>query len=153
MSGRCIDQAKLHASGGELYNTGFGPIIGPAKAIKKILEAWAEIHIGIIKRDFSDKIKRWVCLLCKQPAKILKLELKALTLLTIRSRNEREASHQIAHYLATKGYREGFVGEEIKKAKSDPYYKDARDVFAREKSKFEVTRFEQIKAERIVFGC
>jgi hypothetical protein len=36
--------------------------------------------------------------------------------------------------LATKGYSEGFVEEEIKKAKSDRYYKGARDVFARETS-------------------
>jgi hypothetical protein len=68
LSGWCIDQAKLHVSCSEFYNAYFVPITGSGKTIKKILKEWVESHIGIIKRDFSDKIKRRVGVFVQQAA-------------------------------------------------------------------------------------
>jgi hypothetical protein len=230
--------AKYFKHGGDFYNGGFVPIIGRAKTIKKILEAWVEIHIDIVKRDFSDKIKWWAGMFALQAAcENTQVRMIGINATYIPGKNELALNHYIAHYsvdkffdkknpawpylktsdfpqnryydcirgwmqaketdqdtfqksdqekaqaldprqdakspvvmedkwkhwiakcllmehadasivanLAAKGYSEHFVEEEIKKAKSDPYFKGARDVFAREKSKLEVTKFEQIKA-------
>lgn len=218
--------------GGDFYNGGFVPIIGRAKTIKKILEAWVEIHIDIVQRDLPDKIKWWAGMFALQAAcENTEIRMKGIDATYIPGKNELEESHHIAHYsvdkyfdkkkpgwpylktndfpknvyydcirgwleskkenkkesknydvslsderpkvmeakwkhwiakcllmehtdesivanLAAKGYSESFVESEIKKAKLDPYFKGARDVFVRETTKLEEAKFEQVKAEK-----
>ena len=212
--------AKYFKHGGGFYNGGFVPIIGRAKTIKKILDAWIEIHIDIVQRDFPDKIKWWAGMFALQAAcENTQVTMKGINATFIPGKNELEISHHIAHYsvdkifdkkkqgwpflkttnfpgnsyydcirswleslkqvaqsptvmedkwkhwiaksllmehtdesivanLATKGYSENLVEGEIKKAKSDPYFRGAQDVFVRETAKLQETKIEQLKAEK-----
>ncbi len=88
---------------GAYYNGGFVPIVAKAKAIKQLLDPWAQIHIDILNRDIPDRLKWWAGMYALQAAcENCQIKMKDINSTYVPGKNELTQSHYIAHYSVDK---------------------------------------------------
>ena len=87
------------------FNGGFVPIIARAKTIKKIVADWAAIHIDILKRDHTNKIKWWAGMFSLQVACANhQIKMRPHNWTYIPGINELSDQHYIVHYSVDKTF-------------------------------------------------